>query len=94
MKLDEQIAELSEATSIKQVHRDIVRLRAGATGEQIEAINSRVRLNGLPSHFTGYDRISESGYFFNRADIQFRVANYLSKGLDFVHGCPKSNSRT
>jgi hypothetical protein len=68
-----------EREYLRQVYRDIVTLRAGASPDVRNAIQAGHRFKGLPSGFTGFDRISRDGYTYTRIDFILRMADYVKK---------------
>ncbi len=75
-----------EKAYLRQVYRDIKELRAGADPDRRSEIQARIRFSGLPSDFKGLDRISTNGYLYSRTNLNLRMANYLSRGLQTDEG--------
>ncbi|MGZ3722378.1 MAG: hypothetical protein ACXVA9_05580, partial [Bdellovibrionales bacterium] len=75
-----------ERAYLRQVYRDIKKLRAGATDSEKAAILARGRFTGLPSDFKGTDLISDAGYVYSQVDLRIRIAKYMTEGLKTEEG--------
>ncbi len=76
----------AEKAYLRQIHRDISRLRLGVSGRDLMVIQQRPRLSGMPSGFRGYDSTTVDGYRYNKIDFLLRIARYLSSGLTTEEG--------
>lgn len=70
-----------EEMYLRQVHRDLTKLRAGVSDLEKAQIEAKYRFQGLPSGFEGRDRLSEDGYLVNQIDFLIRAAGYLQRGI-------------
>ena len=75
-----------ERAYLRQVHRDITKLRSNPTDAEKATIEARVHFTGLPSNFQGLDRISKDGYIYNLIDLKLRIAKYMMQGLTTDEG--------
>ena len=80
-QIEDQLLQAEQAF-LRQVHRDMVKLRAtGITSEKRLEIESAYRLTALPSDFAGKDRITDHGYMYSQINLFVRLARYMSAGL-------------
>lgn len=80
-----QTIELEKAY-LRQIHRDIKKLRSGASETEKATIQARIQFKGLPSNFKGLDHISADGYLYSQVDLQIRFAHYITQGLTTDEG--------
>ncbi len=73
-----QLLKMEEA-HLRQVYKDISRLRAGQlTSTQIK---NKYEFRGLPSNFKGLDQFTNEAYLYNQIDALIRQISYVSSGL-------------